>query len=460
MNKLLLLFLFLIITSISNAQKIPDSVFTKYNNSKTTIEKNNALNSYVYNLTFDSISKIKSLQLLNYFSKKGDELGVALMKRKIAKYYFFLNDFSAALTEQYEALNIFKIRNDTMYIIIGYIDIMNSYDLSNNYADAIESIKKALPYITTDTGDYSFSYAYNYLGYTYSQAFMPDSGIVYAQKAIAIDEKFNDTLHLGTTVSTLAENYIAKGDYDIALPFLRKSIEYYPEALNDGYAQNDFAQLFLGKKQYDSTLHYAYSALPIFEKFGVVQQILRTYEYLYKTFDQLGKADSANKYYRLTINLKDSIFSSSKLKSIELIKFKEQLHQQELAEKEQMIQEERNQNIQYALIAIGIIILLSLYLLLSRSFITNVKWIEFSGVIALLIVFEFINLLIHPFLESITHHSPALMLLSLVAIAALIVPLHHRLEHWATHKLVEKNKAIRLAKAKKTIEELEKPTTL
>ena len=47
------------------------------------------------------------------------------------------------------------------------------------------------------------------------------------------------------------------------------------------------------------------------------------------------------------------------------------------------------------------------------------------------------------------------MLLGLVCMAALIVPLHHKLENWATHKLVEKNKAIRLAKAKKTIEELE-----
>jgi len=44
----------------------------------------------------------------------------------------------------------------------------------------------------------------------------------------------------------------------------------------------------------------------------------------------------------------------------------------------------------------------------------------------------------------------------LVCIAALLVPLHHKLEKWATHKLVEKNKQIRLAAAKKTIEELEK----
>ncbi len=58
------------------------------------------------------------------------------------------------------------------------------------------------------------------------------------------------------------------------------------------------------------------------------------------------------------------------------------------------------------------------------------------------------------FLKRITHHSPVLMLLALVCIAALLVPLHHKLEKWATTKLVEKNKLIRLAAAKKTTQEL------
>jgi len=105
---------------------------------------------------------------------------------------------------------------------------------------------------------------------------------------------------------------------------------------------------------------------------------------------------------------------------------------------------------------LGIITFIILFLALSRRHITNTKLIQFLGVVALLVVFEFLNLLLHPFLERITQHSPVLMLLALVGIAALLVPLHHKLEHWATHKLVEKNKAIRLAAAKKTIEELEK----
>lgn len=38
---------------------------------------------------------------------------------------------------------------------------------------------------------------------------------------------------------------------------------------------------------------------------------------------------------------------------------------------------------------------------------------------------------------------------------SIMVPLHHKLEKWATNKLIEKNKAIRLANAKKTIAQLE-----
>src|SRR6185436_15882068 len=114
-------------------------------------------------------------------------------------------------------------------------------------------------------------------------------------------------------------------------------------------------------------------------------------------------------------------------------------------------EEKRKHNIQYALIALGIITFLILFLLLSHSFVINERVIRFLIIIALLIVFEFLNLLLHPFLERITHHSPVLMLLALVCIAALLVPMHHRLEKWAVHKLVEKNKKVKLKEAEKVI---------
>ena len=81
---------------------------------------------------------------------------------------------------------------------------------------------------------------------------------------------------------------------------------------------------------------------------------------------------------------------------------------------------------------------------------------KFLGILALLLVFEFINLYIHPYIGRFTNESRlVLMLLILVAIAAMIIPLHNKIEHWLTHQLVEKNKKLQHDKLKQTIEKLQ-----
>jgi len=181
--------------------------------------------------------------------------------------------------------------------------------------------------------------------------------------------------------------------------------------------------------------------------------------FLTTIYDNNRQADSAFYYSRLESAMKDSLFSQNNLNKIQALAFDERLRIMEEDDRLADEAQRRRQNIQYALIAFGIIIFIILFLLLSRSFITNTRLIGFLGVIALLIVFEFLNLLLHPFLERVTDHSPVLMLLALVCIAALLVPLHHRVEKWAIHKLVEKNKQVRLEAAKRTIEKLETEKT-
>ena len=177
---------------------------------------------------------------------------------------------------------------------------------------------------------------------------------------------------------------------------------------------------------------------------------------LRKVYYSIGQKDSSYFYADVKDAYTDSVFNEQQRNQIQNLSFSQQIKEKEEQARLSDEEQKRKENIQYALIALGIIIFIITFLLLSRRHITNTKLIQFFGVVALLLVFEFLNLLLHPFLERITHHSPALMLLALVGIAALLVPLHHKLEHWATHKLVEKNKQIRLASAKKTIEELEK----
>jgi len=161
------------------------------------------------------------------------------------------------------------------------------------------------------------------------------------------------------------------------------------------------------------------------------------------------------KYSDMYQDAYDSVNNLQSVQRNQLLTFEEDLRQQEIVKENLEAKEQQKANLQYNFLAIGILTLIILFLLLSRSFITNTKLIHFFGIVGLLIVFEFLNLLVHPFLEKFTHHSPILMLLGLVGIAALLVPLHHKVEHWAIAKLVDKNKKIRLANAKKTIEELD-----
>ena len=168
---------------------------------------------------------------------------------------------------------------------------------------------------------------------------------------------------------------------------------------------------------------------------------------LWKAYEKIN-SDSALKYAIEYYSLRDSVYNINKMQQIEAMAIVE--NEKQLREKE-----DRQHNLQYAAIALVLITFVLLFFLFSHSIIANQRLIKFLGILALLIVFEFINLFIHPYLDKLTDHSIPIMLGIMVCIAALLIPLHHKLEHWITHKLVEKNKRIRLAAAKKTIAKLD-----
>lgn len=462
MNRLLFCLFLFIGFRMSYSQSMSPELQVKYRTTKTDHEKGNVLFHYFSSLSDkDSNTTNNILSLLSWFRKQKDEVGLNYTNLWLSRILYVKGDYPGSLNLAFSVLPGFEKRQDSLGISRSYSIISGAYFDSKNYEQAAEYAKKEINLLTT--GDQAtLSRAYNGIGCIYGEGGLPDSGMVYAQKAVTLDAAMKNDQQLALSTSTLGENYIAAGEYDIALPFLRRSSDFYSSKRAthgrrlDAYLKNDFAQVFLATKHFDSANYYARKALAVSVPADIKDQNMRSYEYLYKSFEQTNQQDSVNKYYRLAMTMKDSIYDLEKIKAIQALGFREELRLQEKEAEKIKAEEERQTNIQYALMALGIVSLIILFLLLSRSFITNTKVLDYFSIIALLIVFEFFNLLLHPYLESITHHSPVLMLLALVLIAALLVPLHHRLEKWATHTLVEKNKAIRLAEAKKTIEKLEK----
>ena len=283
-----------------------------------------------------------------------------------------------------------------------------------------------------------------------------DSALFYAQKSNEINIKIHDTVTVYLP-NLFGRIYLKLNQPDLAYAYFKESLKRAERAKGFAYLKVAYSGLitfFTATNKIDSVLIYQ-KKLFAFQIPDAYPSKVEASQFIYEYYLKQGNKDSVIKYLLFNKQGVDSLKSTKKTEELKQAKITEELRETDLAKLKQEETENRNHNLQLAITAIAILSAIILFLLLSRSILVSHKVVEFLSVIVLLVVFEFINLLIHPWLEKITHHSPVLMLLGLVAIAALIVPLHHRLENWTTKKLVEKNKAIRLAQAKKTIEELE-----
>jgi hypothetical protein len=284
-----------------------------------------------------------------------------------------------------------------------------------------------------------------------------DSALMYGQNDYELSHqiKYFDfasytLINLGAIQARLGNPALAVGYFDMAIEHGKLSNS--ARQLNAAYTSK--SEFFISENKIDSALSYAKKAIDIVQHTPFSNYRLKPAKILLDVYKKTN-SDSAIKYYELFVVANDSLYSAKVTQQTQLISFEEDQRQSELRAEKVKAAEERQITIQYFLIGLGVIALVTIYLLLSRSFITNTSLIHFFGAIALLLVFEFFNLLLHPFLEKITNHSPVLMLLGLVCIGGLLVPLHHKLEKLATSRLVAKNKQIRLKAAQQTIQELD-----
>jgi tetratricopeptide (TPR) repeat protein len=295
------------------------------------------------------------------------------------------------------------------------------------------------------------------LGVCYLNLNKLDSALRYLQRAYESSITINQwdvpymLWNLGSVHSKMNNALLAVSYFKMSIQISEDAKRY--RQLN--FAYTGLAVHFQRMNQQDSCILYLKKALVSVQNTPFFFMSVTPAKMLADIYEQ-SNCDSTLKYAGIYKVANDSVFSNKINQEIQVMTFDEQLRQQELVTGKIKAEEQRQQNIQFALIALGIIVFIILFLLFSRSIVANQTLISFFGVLGLLIVFEFINLLIHPWLASFTHESPVLMLLVLVLIASLLIPLHHRLEKWIKEKMTEKNKTIRLAAAKKTIEKLEK----
>ncbi|MDP2414988.1 tetratricopeptide repeat protein [Daejeonella sp.] len=394
---------------------------------------------------------VLALEGLSLSSRIGFLKGEAVSLNRIGGAFSNLGNYPQAMESLLQALKI----NEKMKNLDGMGRNLNQiggiYYAQGDYRLALDYYVKATALAEKMNNKILLSIYLNGVGRTYMNLKKIDSARLFVQQAYNVAYEVHNSRIIGSSLTYLGDIHSATRQDRLALEYYRLSIPYSEKAENYAGLSGTFlgmAKLFEKSGQNDSSLIYAKRAFLFVKEKGFTKAILDASSFLSTFYRNRRNMDSLLFYQDISKSAYDSLFSQQKTMQLQSIGFDEKLRQMEIAE-------DRKNNLQFAAMAIGLITFIILFFALSRSIIVKTKFIEFFGILGLLAVFEFINLFIHPYLAHLTNDSPVLMLGVLIAIGALLIPFHHKLEKWITKIMVEKNKKIRLEAAKKTIAILE-----
>lgn len=235
--------------------------------------------------------------------------------------------------------------------------------------------------------------------------------------------------------------YTELNKYDSAKYYFAKAAPYFETA-------NDFAKLTyyiqlgsLYQKTGDNqkAISLYLKVKEIADKTGQLENAEKAALYLDTLYTKTGNFQQASVYNSIYYQYKDSIQTLNKEKEIAQVEAADELQRAQQFEKEQLEVKRKRYNIQYLAITIGIASLL-IILVMMGMFKVSATTIKMIGFFTFLMFFEFIFLLFKKNIVSFTHGEPWKDLLFMIALAALLLPFHHWLEHKVIHYLTSHNR--------------------
>jgi len=288
--------------------------------------------------------------------------------------------------------------------IPGYISLLNQYL-------RIDEPQKALNYLNSKEGDELKKYLTNFgmapvidqaYGVVYTGLGRYDSAGILLEKAGPMFENSGNDYNKVGFLAQLASYYNKSGNYKMAI------------------------EKYLLVKEFS-------------ERNGWLENVEKASKYLDTLYRKTGNLQESGKYNALYYQYKDSIKTLKR--ENEMRKEEADDEQQRLLKSQKEAEElkKRRNNIQYLAIVIGIISLF-LSLVVLGMFKVSAGVIKAIGFFVFLMFFEFIFLIFKKNIYEFTKGEPWKDLAFMIALAAILVPLHHWLEHKVLHYLTSHNR--------------------
>ncbi len=297
-----------------------------------------------------------------------------------------LGNYPKALELRFENLKLAEKEADKFLMVTAIRNItfdyisMKDYQKVLAYGKMMDSILIKLDPKDTRYTDAKW-WAYSIISMAYNNLLNTDSALVYAKKLTALEINANPTGTSAFNNQLLGDIFAQKGDDKMA-------INYYRRAITSGYSSQasqvvsgayaGIARIFKKQGLVDSALVYARFALEYFQNNkknlqswgenadSYIAELSPLVAGLYKSNNQL---DSAYKYLELSISLKDSLYTTDKIRQFQTLTFNEDARRMQLEQQSREAKQQYENKIKiYSLIG-G----MAVFLLLAFFFYRNNK---------------------------------------------------------------------------------------
>ncbi|MBL7732360.1 MAG: tetratricopeptide repeat protein [Chitinophagaceae bacterium] len=366
------------------------------------------------------------------------------------------------------------------------------YNALSNFYTSIDEHDKAIDFLTrslrlidevTDSGYiYQKPIALNSIGTLYGLKKNYEMANYFLQESLRVSDSLGyDPLKIPAYLAIL-NNYLLSGKPQVALDYLNKNEEVKAYTARFGLAyQLDYAYgyIYTDMGRFDSARYYYTKAAPFYEsnsteatKYVFYYQVGRMLKLAgsvneaiasFQKAEQVAYSVADPERVKLTAKELDTLFqltndykSSRRYAaiyyqykdSIEKLGKEKDLLQEETADeqlrlasrlKQEREAKQRKNNIQYSAITIGIAALLVIMVVLGM-FKVSAGFIKAVGFFFFIMLFEFIFLVFKKKIYSVTNGEPLKDLAFMIGLAAVLVPLHHWVEHKVLHYLTSHNR--------------------
>jgi len=371
--------------------------------------------------------------------------GEARSHTRLGNIFTATGQFDTSLAEHLISLKLCDSMHDDMGIAAAYNNIALMYtsrNLTDDYKYAIENYKKAkLVYEKLNDSAKLTTVLLN-IGDGFEKMEVLDSAAIYSNMAKKIAQKREDFESLGVIYTNLGSVSYKSGKIEEALRDLRVGI-YYMTAIKDHHsismAWSTLASCFKKLNRIDSFEFYAKKAIEMGDSTSNHAAVLDAAVQLSKYYASDSNYAAYYKYKEMA-ETKDNIINDNKRTArVEQLKKQEELRLAEKKAKEDAAAEARKHAVQKVLL-VGFIITLFVALIILKQLKAKPEAIRNLSFICLLVVFEFITFIIHPYIDKLTDHKPIYMVLILAVVAGLLHQLRDKLEHWLEKKLIHRKR--------------------